>query len=223
MVDDTSLAAILLSLKVAVLSVPLHLLCGLLLAWALTRSGPLVALLDVLVTLPMIFPPVVLGFALLYVIGRQTPLGGLLSDLGIEVVFSFGGVLLAAFIAGLPLAVKTMQAALEALPPSLREVALTLRRGEWAAFWGVLVPNIRAAVLTGTLLAFGRSIGEVGLSLMLGGNILGETETVSLAIYNHVMAGEQREAAALSIALGIVSALVFLVLRFTSRPQENRA
>jgi len=223
MVDDTSLAAILLTLKVAVLSVPLHTVCGLLLAWALTRRGPLVALLDVAVTLPMIFPPVVLGFALLYVIGRQTPLGGLLAGLGLELVFSFGGVLLAAFIAGLPLAVKTMQAALEALPPSLREVALTLRRGEWAAFWGVLAPNIRAAVLTGTLLAFSRSIGEVGLSLMLGGNILGETETVSLAIYNHVMAGEQREAAVLSIGLGIVSTLVFLVLRFSSRPRENRA
>lgn len=223
MVDDASLAAILLSLKVAALSVPMHLLGGLLLAWALTRSGPLVALLDVLVTLPMIFPPVVLGFALLYVIGRQAPLGGLLAGLGVEVVFSFWGVLLAAFLAGLPLAVKTMQAALEALPPSLREASLTLRHGEWSTFWGVLVPNIRAAVLTGTLLAFGRSIGEVGLSLMLGGNIIGETETVSLAIYNHVMAGEQRQAAVLSIGLGIVSTLVFLAFRYTSRPRENRA
>ncbi len=223
MLDDAAHAAILLSLKVAALSVPLHLLCGLLLAWALTRRGPLVALLDVLVTLPMIFPPVVLGFALLYVIGRQTLLGRLLAEAGIELVFSFGGVLLAAFLAGLPLAVKTMQAALEALPPNLREAALTLRRGEWAIFWGVLVPNIRGAILTGTLLAFGRSIGEVGLTLMLGGNILGETETVSLAIYNHVMAGEQREAAVLSIGLGIVSTVVFLVLRFTSRPPEMRA
>lgn len=223
MVDDTSLAAILLSLKVAVLSVPLHLLCGLLLAWALTRRGPLAALLDVLVTLPMIFPPVVLGFALLYVIGRQAPLGGLLARFGVEVVFSFWGVVLAAFLAGLPLAVKTMQAALEALPPSLREASLTLRHGEWSTFWVVLVPNIRTAVLAGTLLAFGRSIGEVGLSLMLGGNILGETETVSLAIYNKVMAGEQQEAAVLSIGLGIVSTLVFLALRFTSRPREDRA
>ena len=221
MVDDASLAAILLSLKVAALSVPMHLLGGLLLAWALTRSGPLVALLDVLVTLPMIFPPVVLGFALLYVIGRQAPLGGLLAGLGVEVVFSFWGVLLAAFLAGLPLAVKTMQAALEALPPSLREASLTLRHGEWSTFWGVLVPNIRAAVLTGTLLAFGRSIGEVGLSLMLGGNIIGETETVSLAIYNHVMAGEQRQAAVLSIGLGIVSTLIFLAFRYTSRPRES--
>ena len=219
MLDPASLAAIVLSLKLAAISVPLHLVCGLLLAWALTRRGWLAALLDVLVTLPLIFPPVVLGFALLYLVGRQTPFGGACADLGIELVFSFWGVLLAAFIAGLPLAVKTMQAALEALPPSLREASLTLRYGEWATFWGVLAPNIRGAILTGVLLAFGRSIGEVGLSLMLGGNILGETETVSLAIYNHVMAGEQQQAAALSIGLGIVSTLVFLALRYASRPR----
>ncbi|MDD2892957.1 MAG: molybdate ABC transporter permease subunit, partial [Halothiobacillaceae bacterium] len=83
--------------------------------------------------------------------------------------------------------------------------------------------NIRGAVLTGVLLAFGRSIGEVGISLMLGGNVLGETETVSLAIYNHVMAGEQAQAAVLSIGLGVVATLIFLVLRLTSRPMEARA
>ena len=223
MLNESALAAIVLSLKVAAISVPLHLLSGLLLGWALTFRGAWVAFLDVLVTLPLIFPPVVLGFALLYVLGRQTWLGGALAGVGIEMVFSFWGVLLAAYLAGLPLAVKTMQAALEALPPSLREVSLTLRYGEWATFWGVLVPNIRLAMLTGVLLAFGRSIGEVGLSLMLGGNILGETETISLAIYNHVMAGEEQQAVMLSIGLGIVATLIFLALRFTSRPAEARA
>ena len=218
-----SLHAIGLSVKTALISVPLFLVVGLLLAWALTQRATWAAVLDIVVTLPLIFPPIVLGFALLYLVGRHSPLGELLSPLGVNLVFSFWGVLLAAFIAGLPLAVKTMQAALEALPPTLREVSLTLRYGEWATFWGVLVPNIRGAVLTGVLLAFGRSIGEVGISLMLGGNVLGETETVSLAIYNHVMAGEQAQAAVLSIGLGVVATLIFLVLRLTSRPMEARA
>ena len=218
-----SLHAIGLSVKIALISVPLFLVVGLLLAWALTQRATWAAVLDIVVTLPLIFPPIVLGFALLYLVGRHSLLGEMLSPLGVNLVFSFWGVLLAAFIAGLPLAVKTMQAALEALPPTLREVSLTLRYGEWATFWGVLVPNIRGAVLTGVLLAFGRSIGEVGISLMLGGNVLGETETVSLAIYNHVMAGEQAQAAALSIGLGVVATLIFLVLRLTSRPMEARA
>ncbi len=219
--DPASLAALILSLKLAALSVPLHLVSGLLLGWALSFRGPWTALLDVFVTLPLIFPPVVLGFALLYVLGRQSLLGGWLTSLGAEVVFSFWGVLLAAWLAGLPLAVKTMQAALEALPPSLREASLTLRYGQWCTFWRVLVPNIRLAVLTGTLLAFGRSIGEVGLSLMLGGNILGETETVSLAIYNRVMSGENDEAAALAIGLGAVSTVLFLLLRRAAHPRET--
>ncbi|MGD9888776.1 MAG: molybdate ABC transporter permease subunit [Halothiobacillaceae bacterium] len=217
-----SLHAIGLSVKIALISVPLFLGVGLLLAWALTKRGACTAALDIVVTLPLIFPPIVLGFALLYVVGRHSLVGDALSPFGVHLVFSFWGVLLAAFIAGLPLAVKTMQAALEALPANLREASLTLRYGEWATFWGVLVPNIRGAVLTGVLLAFGRSIGEVGITLMLGGNVLGETETVSLAIYNHVMAGEQAEAAVLSIGLGVVATLIFLVLRLTSRPLEAR-
>lgn len=222
MLDEASLAAVVLSLKVAVVSVPLHLVSGLLLAWALTRRGPLAALLDVLVTLPLIFPPVVLGFALLYVLGRTSPLGRLLASFGVELVFSFWGVLLAAWIAGLPLAVKTMQAGLEALPPALREASLTLRHGEWATFWKVLVPNSRTTVIAGTLLAFGRSIGEVGLSLMLGGNILGKTETVTLSIYNRVMSGEQESAAVLAAGLGLVATLIFLILRLDSKPRRYR-
>jgi len=202
MLSDDALAALWLSARLALWVLPAYVLAGALLAWALVFGLKRPGWLDALVTLPIAFPPVVIGFALLWLLGRQTALGQLLAALDIGLVFSFAGLWLAAFIAGVPLVVKTLQTALQMQPRDLHETALTLGCKPFAAFWLVHLPIARSALLTGVLLALARGMGEVGISLMLGGNILGRTETLSLSIFNAVTTGDYRQGALLSSLLG---------------------
>lgn len=207
--------ALLLSFKVCVLTLGLHAAAGVALAYLLSvRRWPGRMLLDTLITLPLVFPPIALGFLLLMLFGREGPLGApLLACCQLSVVFSTSGVVLAAFVAGLPLVVKPVQAAMEVLSRRLGEVARTLGKREWEILLFVLLPNIRRALATGLLLGLGRSLGEVGITLMLGGNIAGRTNTLSLEIYNAVFAGDYSRGIVLSLILGGISLIVFAVLR----------
>lgn len=204
-----------LTAQVLAWALALHLVLGILLAWLLARrpfAGR--ALVDALVSLPLVFPPIVLGYALLLLLGR----GGWLTRwlpqaLQPELVFSQAGLVLAAFVAGLPLMVKPAQAAFAGVAPRLREAAALLGHRPWSVFWRIEMPLARRGVAAGLVLALGRGLGEVGLSLMLGGNIAGRTETLSLAIYNQVMDGNLACANGLSLLLGGMALAAFFVLR----------
>ncbi|MBS0468950.1 MAG: ABC transporter permease subunit [Proteobacteria bacterium] len=208
-------APLTLTFGVVAWSMGLLLVLGTALAWLLARrpfAGR--ALLDALVTLPLVFPPIVLGYGLLLLLGRQGWLTQWLPPgLRPEIVFTQTGLVIAAFVAGLPLMVKPAQAAFAGIPPRLREAAALLGHRPWSVFWRIDVPLARRGVAAGLVLAGGRGLGEVGLSLMLGGNIAGRTETLSLAIYNHVMDGNLARANLLSLLLAGIAALAFFVLR----------
>lgn len=193
-------AALWLSTELAVLLVPAYVLGAAWLGWLLVFKLRRNAWLDALVTVPVVFPPVVIGFALLWLLGRETPLGQALHALHVSPVFHFSGLWLAAFVAGLPLAVKPLQTALQVQPRSLHETALTLGCKPRCAYWRVHLP-------------LARGIGEVGISLMLGGNILGRTETLSLAVFNAVTTSETAQAALGSALLGGFSLLLFAAIR----------
>lgn len=192
-------------------SVLLQLAIGVLLARCTFRGK---ALLDALVTLPLVFPPIVIGYALLLLLGRE---GWLLAwlppDWRPHWVFSETGLVIAAVVAGLPLMVKPSQAAFAEIDDSLREVATTLGARPWQVILQIDLPLARLGILAGLVLAAGRAMGEVGISLMLGGNISGRTETLSLAVYNHVLGSETDCANALSLVLAGVAALAFFQLR----------
>ena len=207
-------AALWLSTRLAVLLVPAYVLGAALLAWLLVFRLERSAWLDALVTVPVVFPPVVIGFALLWLLGRETPLGQLLLAWHVSPVFHFSGLWLAAFIAGLPLAVKPLQTALQTQPRALHETALTLGCRPRCAYLRVHLPLALPALLSGLLLALARGMGEVGISLMLGGNILGRTETLSLAVFNAVTTTETAQAALGSALLGAFSLLLFTAIRF---------
>jgi len=196
----------------------LHLVAGVFLGYLLSlhhwRGREI---LDVLVTLPLVFPPIATGFALLLLLGRHGPVGQILGRFGVELIFTLPGVVLAAFLAGLPLVVKPIQNAMESVAGRLSEVARTLGKTEIEIFFLVLLPNVRTAIATGLILGFGRALGEVGITLMLGGNIAGKTNTLSLEIYNAVFSGDFQRAAVLSILLGGVSLGVFFLLRKLSK------
>lgn len=209
-----------LSLQIAAATLVLHFVIGTLLGWALAKPAwPGRTLLDALITIPLVLPPIALGFFLLLLLGRRGPLGQWLdSSFGLSFVFSIEGVLLASVIAGLPLVVKPIEAAIASVSRSLGEASATLGRNEWETFVYVILPNIRGAIAAGLVLGTARSLGEVGITLMLGGNIVGKTNTISLEVYNSVFNGEYSRAAVLSVLLGLVSVAVFALLRKLSRP-----
>lgn len=213
--SDPSIAfPLLLSLRIAAATLAFHAIFGVALGWALARRGwPGRALLDIVVTLPMVFPPIVLGFLLLMVLGRRGAGGWIEAHLGLEFVFTETGVLLASVVVGLPLIAKPVEAAVAAFPTILLEAARTLGRSDAVIFFRVVLPNIAGAVGAGLLMATARSLGEVGVTLMLGGDIIGRTNTISLEIYNAVTAGEFRRALALSTILGVLSLGVILMVR----------
>jgi molybdate transport system permease protein len=201
--------------KVAALSSILHLFFGILLGYYLgKKNSPLRSVVDALVTLPLVFPPIALGFLLLLILGKSSFIGRFLADaFGVNIVFSIWGAVIAAFVAGLPLIVKPVQAAVQSTASSLIEASYTLGKSELQTFVFVVLPTIKRSIAGGLSLAIGRSLGEVGLTLMLGGNIIGKTNTLSLEIYNSVFTGEFQRAGILAAVLGCVSLIILLVLK----------
>lgn len=212
---DCSFSSLSLSIEVLLWSLLWQCVIGTALAWLLARKhfwGK--GIIDGLITLPLIFPPIVIGYALLLTWGRNGWLSTLLPELlRPTVIFTTKGLILAAFIAGLPLMVKPLQTAFSHVPKRLHEAAATLGYSKWQTFVYVDLPLIRKGFAAGLILAGGRALGEVGISLMLGGNIVGRTETLSLAIFNHVMDTNFACANTLSLLLASFAGLSFYVLR----------
>ena len=155
-------------------------------------------------------PPTVLGYYLLTVLGRQSFFGRFLEDVfGIAVVFTWQGAVIAATIASLPLFVKPARSAIESVSSHIENSARVLGKNEWQVFRHVTIPLARRGIITGIALSFARSLGEFGTTLMVAGNIPGKTQTVSIAIYDAVQAGNAIEA---NILVGITTALSVLIL-----------
>lgn len=208
-----------LSLRVAALATLASLVVGIPLAWLLARRRlPGTDLLSAAVTLPMVLPPTVLGYYLLVFIGRQGPLGSWLeSAFGIRLVFTWQAAVLAATVVGLPLLVRSAQAAFEAIDPNLEAAARTLGRSERAIFLTVTVPLAWRGILAGTMLAFARAMGEFGATLMVAGNIPGRTQTLSVAIYDAVQTGNTTLANALVILISVLTIGVLVLLSRLAR------
>lgn len=217
--DPEVLFSVWLTLKVAAACLVLHLATALPLAlWARSPRAPFRRTLNFLITLPLVFPPVALGYLLLMALG-QTGIGEPLQRLfGVRIIFSQAGVMLAAYIAGLPLVIKPVQAALGSPQVSrLAEAARVTGAGPLAAFLLVVVPLIRGSLFVGLLLGLTRSFGEVGISLMLGGNIAGRTNTLSLEVFNAVSRGDFSRATALCVLLAVISLGLYLVIDHLQR------
>lgn len=212
------LGALKLSLNTAAVTLALHLVTGVFAGYFLTGKKTILrSIADTAVTLPLVFPPIATGFLLLMLLGRNGIIGRPLQSAGIETIFSTTGVYIASFVAGLPLVVKSVQSAIETMDRKLLEASWTLGKSRTETYIRVVLPHIRHALFTGLVLALGRSFGEVGITLMLGGNISGKTETMSLAIYNAVFEGNFEKAALLSLILAVISLGMFATLKKISR------
>ena len=203
---------LLLSLKVAGWATALDVAFGVAAALALARwrSG-LRDVVDALLTLPLVMPPTVLGYYLLVLLGRRGPVGSRLDTFGVRLVFTWQGAVIAATIAAFPLVLKAARSAFEAVDPQFEHAARTLGIGEAAVFFRVTLPLAARGIVGGALLAFARALGEFGATLMLAGNLPGRTQTLSLAVYSAVQAGDDHTANVLVLITSVVCVLVLLV------------
>jgi molybdate transport system permease protein len=208
-----AVSALALSIRVAVAATSLNALIGIPLAYLLARRafrGR--ALVDLVVTLPLVLPPTVTGYYLIVLLGRRGWLGApVYTVTGWSVAFTWYAAVIAATVMALPLLVRTARAAIESVDRELEKAAFTLGRSEWRTALEVTLPLAKNGIIAGLVLAFARALGEFGATLMLAGNIPGKTTTVPLAIYSAVQTGEMGEAVVLVLALTVLSCLVLVL------------
>lgn len=213
-------AAIRLSLWVAGWAVLLSLPAGVALGWLLARRRfPGKAAVETLVNLPLVLPPVVTGYLLLLLFGRNGPAGSwLASTLGIDVAFTWVAAALASAALGFPLMVRAIRLAFQAVDPRLEEAARSLGAGPWDSFFTVSLPLARSGIIAGAVLAFARSLGEFGATIVFAGNIPGRTRTVPLAIFTAVnRPGGLAAGARLAVVATLLAALALGVSEWLER------
>jgi molybdate transport system permease protein len=210
-----------LTLKVAGWATALNLVLGVGIGWLMAhRRFPGRDLVDAALTLPMVMPPTVLGYYLLVVIGSQGLIGAwLLQNFGVRLIFTWQAAVIAATIVAFPLVFKAARAAFETVDPQLESAARTLGVGEWAVFFRVSLPLAWRGILAGLLLSFARALGEFGATLMVAGSIVGKTQTLSIAVYEAVQAGQDDTA---NFLVGLTSITCIAVLLAAGRLVPGR-
>lgn len=210
---DSTWSTLVLSLKVAGWATAINLFLGIGTGFLLARTrfrGR--EIIDSLLTLPIVMPPTVLGYYLLVVVGRNGWLGAWLHEhFGIQLIFTWQGAVLAAVIVSFPLVFKPARAAFEAVDHQLEQAGRVLGVSEWGIFFRVTLPLAWRGILAGLLLAFARAMGEFGATLMVAGSIPGETQTLSVAIYEAVQAGQDGTANQLVLVTSIVCIALLLL------------
>lgn len=201
-----------LSLKVALWATAINLVLGVAVAFGLSRwRSRARELVDAILTLPLVLPPTVLGYYLLVLLGRRGVFGAWLDHLGIELVFTWQGAVIASTLVAFPLVLKAARAAFESVDPQLENAARVLGLREAAVFFRVSLPLAARGITAGGLLAFARALGEFGATLMIAGNLPGRTQTLSVAIYAAVQAGDDRSAG-IMVAVTSVTCVAALLL-----------
>lgn len=212
--DAEQISAILLSLQVSTIGMLLGLPPGLACGWLLARKdfwGK--TILETIVYLPLVLPPVVTGYLLLVAFGRQGTLGILLESIsGVSLLFDWKGAAVAAAVVSFPLMVRSIRLGISSVDPTLEMAAQTLGATPWDAFWNVTVPLARSGIIAGCVLSFARGFGEFGATIMISGNIPGKTQTMPLYVYDQMETPGGIEAATIVIIVAILIAAASLML-----------
>lgn len=212
-----------LTIWTAAVSVLLILPPGLAVAWLLAkrqwRGKPV---LETLVSLPLVLPPVATGLILLKLLGRKGPLGGFFENtLGIEIIFTWKAVVIALSVMAFPLFVRSARTAFEEVPARLEGIARTLGASPWRAFWTVTLPLARRGIAAGMVLAFARALGEFGATVMIAGFIPGETATITLSIYQSFQIGDDDHATRLVIVSVVMAFIALAISEVLSRHKHS--
>lgn len=219
MLNEADLIALVITLKLAAVSTFILLLLGTPLAWWLARTQwRFKFLLEAVIALPLVLPPTVLGFYLLVTLGPHGPVGGMMEKLGGQsLAFTFTGLVIGSIIYSMPFVVQPLQDAFAAVGRRPLEVAATLRASPLDRFFTIAIPLARPGFLTAIVLGFAHTVGEFGVVLMIGGNIPGQTQVLSIAIYDHVESLEYAQAHWLSGGLLLLSFLMLVTVYVVNR------
>ncbi|HEY9808299.1 MAG TPA: molybdate ABC transporter permease subunit [Halomicronema sp.] len=182
--------------------------------WMLEYRGKAKPLIEGLLISPLVLPPTVVGFLLLLLFGKNWPVGKILSQININIIFSWPATVITATVVAFPLMYKTSLGAFEQIDTNLLSAGRTLGASEWRVFWHIMLPLAWPGILAGTLLSFTRALGEFGATLMLAGNIPGQTQTIPMAIYFAVETGDIRQASLWVIIILAISLIVLTTLNF---------
>ncbi|WP_019448638.1 molybdate ABC transporter permease subunit [Cupriavidus sp. BIS7] len=209
---DAVWVPLLLSLKVAGWATLLNAILGVAAAYAISRWRSAARdVVDAILTLPLVLPPTVLGYYLLVLVGRRGVFGAWLDRMGIELVFTWQGAVLASTVVAFPLVLKSARAAFEGVDHQLENAARVLGISEAGIFFRVTLPMALRGIVAGVLLAFARALGEFGATLMVAGNLPGRTQTLSVAIYEAVQAGDDNTANLLVLVTSITCIVLLVV------------
>lgn len=182
---------LILSLKTAFYSTIITFFVGIYIAFAVFKIKRFSSIFDIVFTLPLVLPPTVVGFFLLIFFGRNSFIGSIVKKLGFPFIFTLRGAILASFIVSFPLMYRTSKGAFEQIDTNIINAARTLGKSENWIFWRIMLPNSWQSILGGAILSFTRALGEFGATIMIAGNIPNRTQTISLAIYTAVQAGDR--------------------------------
>lgn len=211
-----------ISLKVAILATIITFFAGLYLANRVVKMHRFKGAIDGLFTLPMILPPTVVGFFLLLIFGRNGLFGGFLYDIGLNVVFTWQGAVIAAAVVSFPLMYRTVRGAIEQMDKDQVSAARTLGMSETKIFWKIIVPECWPGIGAGTILAFARALGEFGATAMLAGNIPGKTQTMSLAIYTSVQGNDRSQAYIWVLIIMCISFTTLFLMNYWTANQGRK-
>jgi molybdate transport system permease protein len=210
--SEAILTPLLLTFEIAAIATALALFFGVALAALLARGkGFLRDLIEAILTLPLVLPPTVLGYYLLVLLGREGFVGAWLQQFGIHLIFTTTGAVMAASVVAFPMVLRAARAAFADVDPQLESAARTLGANPLAVFLGITLPLAWRGVMAGALLAFARATGEFGATLMVAGSLPGRTQTLSIAIYEAVMAGDDTQAHTL-VLVALASSFLILLL-----------
>ena len=215
---------IILTFKLALITTVILFIISIPLAyWLSITKAKIKPILETLISMPLVLPPTVIGFYMLVAFSPNSIVGAFLQEnLGIQLVFSFGGLVLASIIYSLPFMVHPIQAGFSNLPTSLADSSYVLGKSRWQTLTKVLIPNIKPSLLSGIVLAFAHTIGEFGVVLMIGGNIPDKTRVASIAIYDQVESLNYAAANRYSIFLFLVSFSILLLVYFINGSYFNK-
>ncbi|HEY5584256.1 MAG TPA: molybdate ABC transporter permease subunit [Ruminiclostridium sp.] len=217
------LSPLYISLKVAFIATIITIFTGIAAARYVLKIRRFKGLIDGALTLPMVLPPTVVGFFLLVIFGKNSVLGKVLMQFNITVVFSLVGAVIASAIVSFPLMYRTVRGAFEQFDTNIIYAARTLGISEFKIFWGIIIPNVIPSIIAGTVLSFARALGEFGATIMLAGNIPGRTQTMAIAVYTAVQAGDRAKAYNWVMIICAMSFASIILMNFWNNLQYKKS
>lgn len=216
---------ILISMKTASVSIVFTFFLGLFAAWGVVsiRRGKIKIFMDGLLTLPLVLPPTVVGFFLLYIFGVRRPIGKFFIDyFSIRIAFSWVATVIAAVTMSFPLMYRSARGAFEQVDQDLISAGRTLGMNEWDIFWKITFPNALPGILSGGVLSFARGLGEFGATAMIAGNIAGQTRTLPMAVYSEVAAGNMDDAYQYVLIIVVIAFIAIALMNLAAMKDRNK-